>query len=183
MAPIDSGSLVLVTGGNGFIATHCIATLLRSNYRVRATVRSTDKKNLTLQALSCAGVENLSQLELVVVSDPTNLDALCGTLDGCQAVLHLASAFTYDALPGEFEEKLMIPAVRGTQIVCEAAKFHPTVRRVVVMSSFASVYDAGLGPQAGTVYTEKDWCPLTYQDGVNAAVVVRIDFIPCYAQF
>jgi nucleoside-diphosphate-sugar epimerase len=173
MAPVDSGSLVLVTGGNGFIAAHCIATLLRSNYRVRATVRSTDKKILTHQALSSAGVKNLSRLELMVVPDPTNLDDFSTALDGCQAVLHLASAFTYDALPGEFEEKLMIPAVKGTQIVCEAAKLHPMVRRVVIMSSFASVYDASLGLQPGTIYTENHWCPLTYQDGINATAVVR----------
>jgi nucleoside-diphosphate-sugar epimerase len=40
------------------------------------------------------------------------------------------------------------------------------------MSSFASVYDAGLGLQPGRVYTEKDWCPLTYEDGVTASMVV-----------
>ncbi|CAG7926868.1 unnamed protein product [Penicillium olsonii] len=171
MPPIDSGSKVLVTGGNGFIAAHCIATLLRSNYRVRATVRSTEKEKLTRQALSSTGVHNLSQLEFAVVSDPTDFATFSVTLEDCQAVVHLASAFTYDAAPGEFEEKLMIPAVKGTQIVCEAAKLHPTIRRVVIMSSFASVYDASLGPQPGVVYTEKDWCPLTYEDGVNATAV------------
>jgi nucleoside-diphosphate-sugar epimerase len=172
MAPIDPTSLVLVTGGNGFIAAHCIATLLRSNYRVRATVRSSQKAYDTRNALALAGVQNLSHLELVVVPDPTDLQAFSATLQGCQAILHLASAFNYDAVPGEFEEKLMIPAVRGTQVVCEAAKQHSTIRRVVIMSSFASVYDASLGLQPGSVYTEKDWCPLTYEEGVNAAAVV-----------
>ncbi|OQE16519.1 hypothetical protein PENFLA_c027G09326 [Penicillium flavigenum] len=171
MAPIDPASLVLVTGGNGFIAAHCIATLLRSNYRVRATVRSSQKADDTRNALASAGVQNLSHLELVVVPDPTDLQAFSAPLQDCQAVLHLASAFNYDAVPGEFEEKLMIPAVRGTQVVCEAAKQHSTIRRVVIMSSFASVYDASLGLQPGSVYTEKDWCPLTYEDGVNAAAV------------
>ncbi|KAJ6190368.1 hypothetical protein N7519_000389 [Penicillium mononematosum] len=171
MAPIDPASLVLVTGGNGFIAAHCIATLLRSSYRVRATVRSSQKADDTRNALALAGVQNLSHLELVVVPDPTDLQAFSATLQGCQAVLHLASAFNYDAVPGEFEDKLMIPAVRGTHVVCEAAKQHSTIRRVVIMSSFASVYDASLGLQPGSVYTEKDWCPLTYEDGVNAAAV------------
>jgi dihydroflavonol-4-reductase len=31
---------VLVTGGSGFIAAHCIAQLLGTGYRVRTTVRS-----------------------------------------------------------------------------------------------------------------------------------------------
>ncbi|KAJ5768751.1 hypothetical protein N7520_003310 [Penicillium odoratum] len=171
MAPIESGSLVLVTGANGFIAAHSIAFLLQSNYHVRATVRSTEKAEATRNALSTAGVQNLTRLQLVVVSDPTNLDALVDVLGDCQAILHLASAFNYDAAPGEFEEKLMIPALRGTQAVCEAAQRCPTVRRVVIMSSFASVYDASLGLQPGRVYTEEDWCPLTYEDGVNASAV------------
>ncbi|KAJ5667604.1 hypothetical protein N7507_003468 [Penicillium longicatenatum] len=171
MAPIDAGSLVLITGGNGFIAAHCIANLLQSDYHVRATVRSAEKADATRNALSAAGVQHLARLQLVVVPDPTNLDALIGVLQDCQAILHLASAFSYDAAPGEFEKKLMIPALKGTQVVCEAAQRCPTVRRVVIMSSFASVYDASLGLQPGRVYTEKDWCPLTYEDGVNASAV------------
>lgn len=172
MAPIDSKSLVLVTGGNGFIATHCIATLLQSDYRVRATVRSAEKGEATLKSLDAAGVKNLSRLEFSVVPDPTDLQALLPALQECQAILHLASAFNYDAKPGEFEEKLMIPAVKGTQVVCQAAEQISSIRRVVVMSSFASVYDASLGLQPGRVYTEEDWCPLTYEDGVNASAVV-----------
>jgi nucleoside-diphosphate-sugar epimerase len=175
MAPVDQESLVLVTGGNGFIAAHCIATLLRSGHRVRATVRSTEKADATRKALENAGVENLASLELAVVVDPTDLQALSPTLEGCQSVLHLASAFNYDAAPGEFEEKLMIPAVQGTQVVCQAAEQHESIRRVVIMSSFASVYDASLGLQPGRVYTEEDWAPLTYEDGVNASAVVSVE--------
>jgi nucleoside-diphosphate-sugar epimerase len=172
MPHVEPGSLVLVTGGNGFIAAHCIATLLRSGHRVRATVRSAEKADATRKALETAGVQNLANLVLVVVVEPTDLDALSPTLEGCQSVLHLASAFNYDAKPSEFEEKLMIPAVKGTQIVCQAAEQHSSIRRVVIMSSFASVYDASLGLQPGRVYTEEDWAPLTYEDGVNASAVV-----------
>lgn len=172
MSPIDSGSLVLVTGGNGFIAAHCIATLLRSGHSVRATVRSEEKAKATRNALEKAHIGNLSRLELAVVPDSTLLPALITVMQDCQAVIHLASAFTYDAIPGEFEQKLMLPALKGTQIICEAAHKTPTIRRVVIMSSFASVYDASLGLQPGRVYTEDDWCPLTYEDGVNATAVV-----------
>lgn len=178
MAPIDSGSLVLVTGGNGFIAAHCIATLLHSGYKVRATVRSAEKGDSTRKSLNAAGVRasNAGALDFVVVPDPTNLQNLSSALQDCQAVLHLASAFNYDAVPAEFEEKLMMPALKGTQVVCEAAARQSTVRRVVIMSSFASVYDASLGLQPGRVYTEDDWCPLTYEDGAKASAVVSFTF-------
>lgn len=172
MSPIQSGSLVLVTGGNGFIAAHCIAALLRDGYQVRATVRSIEKGEATQKSLDSVGVKGLERLSFVVVPDPTELSSLSSALEDCEAVLHLASAFNYDAIPAEFEEKLMIPALKGTQVVCEAARYQYSVRRVVIMSSFASVYDASLGLQPGRVYTEEDWCPLTYKDGVNASAVV-----------
>ncbi|KAJ5691690.1 hypothetical protein N7488_012425 [Penicillium malachiteum] len=171
MAPIDPGSLVLITGGNGFIGAHCIANLLQSNYHVRATVRSSEKAELTREALSAAGVQNISNLGLIVLPDPTHVDSVVRALDGCQAILHLASSFSYDASPGEFEDSLMIPALCGTQAICEAAQKQPSIRRLIVMSSFASVYDADMGLQPGRIYTERDWSPLTYEDGVNAAAV------------
>lgn len=45
MAPLipNSGSLVLVTGANGFAAVHVIRELLEHGYRVRGTVRSESK--------------------------------------------------------------------------------------------------------------------------------------------
>lgn len=107
-----------------------------------------------------------------MVEDPTNLDAFSKVLPGCQGILHLASAFNYDAQPGEFEEKLLKPALDGTMTVVQAAAKYPEIKRVVIMSSFASVYDANLGLQPGRVYTEKDWCPLTYEDGRDAGHVV-----------
>lgn len=173
MPPITPSSLTLITGANGFIAAHCIAILLHAGYSVRSTVRSAAKAQAALQALSAANVPNLrSHLELVVVPDPTVLEDVSCAVRGCDAILHLASAFSYDASPGEFEEKLMKPAVRGTETICRAALEHDSVKRVVIMSSFASVYDASLGLQPGRVYTETDWCPLSYEDGVNAAAVV-----------
>ena len=38
-----SGEVVLVTGGSGFIAAHCIVQLTHAGYRVRTTVRSLDR--------------------------------------------------------------------------------------------------------------------------------------------
>ena len=40
--------------------------------------------------------------------------------------------------------------------------------RVVLTSSFASVYDAAKGLNPGKTYTEEDWAPLTYEDGKSA---------------
>lgn len=139
---MEPGSRVLVTGGNGFIAAHCISTLLQSNHLVRTTVRSKTKATATTAALQSASVRNLSNLETVVVADPTNLTEFSKAISGCRAILHLASAFNYEAQPDEFEQKLLQPALNGTRTVIQAAALHPDIKRVVIMSSFASVYDA-----------------------------------------
>lgn len=165
---------ILVTGANGFIAAHCIAHLLQSNLLVRGTVRSAAKAEATRAALVSAGID-VTNLELVAVPDLIDTRAMASAMANCNAVLHLASAFTYDAKPGEFEEKLLLPAVRGTTAVCEAAVEHEYVKKVVIMSSFAAVYDAAKGAQPGKVYTEEDWSPLTYEEGRDATMVVSID--------
>lgn len=43
MPAIEKGSTVLVTGANGFIASHIIDQLLRLGYKVRGTVRTEAK--------------------------------------------------------------------------------------------------------------------------------------------
>ena len=43
---------VLVTGGSGFIALHCIAELLKQNYSVRTSLRSMNRKDEIIESLS-----------------------------------------------------------------------------------------------------------------------------------
>lgn len=169
--------LTLITGANGFIATHCIATLLRAGHSIRGTVRSAEKATATLSALNAAGIPHLeTSLELVVVPDPTDLAQFLPAAAGCDAILHLASAFTYDAEPGQFEERLLRPAIQGTSVACEAAHQCESVKKLVIMSSFAAVYDAALGLQPGRVYTEEDWSPLGLEEGRTTINVVSLCF-------
>ncbi|OJI96742.1 hypothetical protein ASPVEDRAFT_58601 [Aspergillus versicolor CBS 583.65] len=167
-------STILVTGANGFIAAHCITRILShsSRLRVRGTVRTDEKADATRTALSsaCGTGNGVPNLDLLVIPDPTDATAMRAAMSECDAVLHLASAFTYDAAPGEFEEKLLRPAIKGTVAVCEAAAQTDSVRKVVIMSSFAAVYDAAKGLWPGKVYTEEDWSPLGYEDGVSGVV-------------
>ncbi|KAL4954389.1 major facilitator superfamily domain-containing protein [Aspergillus filifer] len=171
-----SKMLILITGANGFIATHCMALILRTTpHHIRATVRSASKETATLSALhTLAGIppsKTSTHLELLVIPDPTDETQFTPAVTGVDAILHLASAFNYDARPGEFEEKLLLPAIRGTETVCRVAASAKSVKRVVVMSSFAAVYDAAKGAQPGKVYTEEDWSPLSYEEGRDAGAV------------
>lgn len=161
---IDPPETVVVTGANGFIGQHCVAALLQKGYRVIGTVRTEDK------AASVAQVHgNHPGLETAVVADITSADAFVAALGGRSpaAVLHLAAPFTYAT--DDYERDLMIPAVRGSTAILEAASRMPSVRRVVHTNSFACVYDAAAGPAPGRTYSSADWSPLTYEDGARAA--------------
>ena len=43
---------VLVTGGSGYIALHCIAELLKENYHVRTSLRNMERKEEVKKSVS-----------------------------------------------------------------------------------------------------------------------------------
>ena len=43
---------VLVTGGSGYIALHCIAELLKENYHVRTSLRNMERKEEVQKSVS-----------------------------------------------------------------------------------------------------------------------------------
>lgn len=65
MTVVPPGSLVLVTGANGFIAMWIIHVLLEKGYRVRGTVRSAEKIAHIKKTFEKYG----DKIELVVVDD------------------------------------------------------------------------------------------------------------------
>lgn len=162
-SPILPPSLVCVTGANGFIAQHCVAALLSRGYSVVGTVRSHSKVQQVLDTH-----DRNPNLSVVVVDDITSAESYVSALKSKSpaAIFHLASPFHYDTT--DFEKDLMIPAVRGSIAVLDAAKILGGVKRIVHTNSFVCIYDAAKGPQPGKVYTAEDWSPLTYEDGVNA---------------
>src|SRR4051812_35156859 len=112
-----SGELVLVTGGSGFIATHCILQLLAAGYRVRTTVRSPGREAEVRRMLSSAGAEPGDRLGFVA-ADLTSDDGWPQAVAACDFVLHVASPFPL-AVP-KHEDDLIVPAREGALRVLRA---------------------------------------------------------------
>ena len=128
-------STVLVTGGAGFIGSHCIALLLEAGHRVRATVRGHARESALrtiLQALGPGHDAPVGCFHAHLEGDEGWAEAAAG----CDYVLHIASPLPL-AEPLN-QSALVVPARDGTLRVLRAAR-DAGVRRVVMTSSFAAI--------------------------------------------
>lgn len=146
---------VLVTGGTGFIAQHCILALLKSGYSVRTTVRSLAREAEVRANLKEGGAvpgDRLSFVEADLQDDRGWAEATAG----CTYVLHGASPTpSGDQVR---EEDWIRPAVDGNLRVLRAAR-EAGVKRVVLTSAFGAV---GAGHRSlGRPFNESDWSDLT----------------------
>jgi nucleoside-diphosphate-sugar epimerase len=81
-------------------------------------------------------------------------------IPGLDAVIHTASPFHFNVT--DTKKDLLDPAIIGTTGVLKAIKKNaPSVKHVVITSSFAAIVDGGKGNGVGHTYSEKDWNPIT----------------------
>ncbi|WFD22030.1 hypothetical protein MEQU1_000692 [Malassezia equina] len=157
---------VLITGVTGFIACHVLQAALDSpeNYRVRGTLRSMSKKDELLARLL---PEDRERVEFVEVADTASSD-LSEAVRDVSSIFHVASPFKTDI--EDPEKDLLKPAIDGTLNLLQYANKEPSVKKVVITSSFAAIIDlqAGGVNRPGYVYTTKDWNPATYDEAKNA---------------
>ena len=150
---------VLVTGGSGFIALHCIDQLLEKGFMVRTTIRSQSRKDEINKAMD--KYPNLDQNLEFHICDLLKDEGWEAAVDGCDYVLHVASPFILE-VPSD-ENVLIKPAVDGTLRVLNAcSKAH--VKKVVLTSSVAAV---AYGHGAEKTYDESDWSNTGEDSGIT----------------
>jgi nucleoside-diphosphate-sugar epimerase len=157
-------SMVLVTGGSGFIGSHCILQLLAAGHQVRTTVRNLKRESDVRAMLSQGGAEPGDRLSFAA-ADLESDAGWAQAAAGCEFVLHVASPFP-STVPRD-ENELIIPAREGALRVLRAAR-DAGVKRVVLTSSFAAI---GYGqPPRTKPFDETDW---TNADGDDVRPYVK----------
>ena len=154
---------VLLTGGSGFIAAHCVDFLLQGNHSVVFTVRSHDKGKKILSNHPSVSQDKLSYM---IVEDIAKEDAFNEAVKSdppFEAVLHTASPFHFKVT--DPKKDLLDPAIIGTTGILKAIKQNaPSVKRVAITSSFASIVSPNGHPD---VYNEDSWNPVTMDEALN----------------
>lgn len=162
-------SRILLTGANGFVASHIIQQLIPRGVSLRCVVR----RQAAIDAIKHDFPSPApSKIDFALVPDITASEAfhsaLTDTDENFDIVIHTASPFLYKNVKNNLD--FLEPAIKGTTCLLESVKaVAPSVKRVIVTSSCAAVCDL-LHPEAmgGKTFTEIDWNPVTWEEAVNA---------------
>lgn len=141
MAPIPAGSTVLVTGANGYLASHIIDQLLSQGYPVKGSVRSLERGSWLKTYFS--KLYPSVPLTLEIVPDVAAPGAFDHALEDVAGVVHVASDLSFSSDPAK-----VIPGVEAaiTNILESTAAKGPSIKRVVLTSSSS----AAIFPITGT---------------------------------
>ncbi|KAI5924600.1 hypothetical protein F4810DRAFT_131824 [Camillea tinctor] len=127
---IPPGSLILVTGANGLIASHVVDQLLATGYQVRGTVRDLARCSWMEPFFSNRhGEGRFELLEVSNFSAPGAWDAAVKGVLGVAAVAGVASLASRDV------DEALEDSFTCTVTLLEAAKAQPTIKSFVYTSS------------------------------------------------
>ncbi|KAK5701420.1 hypothetical protein LTR17_022613 [Elasticomyces elasticus] len=149
MSTIENGSTVLVTGANGYIASHVADQLLQKGFKVRGTVRSDAKAEWLYTLFN--DKYGKGKFEAVAVADMVAEGAFDEAVKGVSGIVHVASIVTFS----DKYEEVVPPTVKGAVNIIASARKEPSVKSVVYTSS--SVACLLPEPDKKTVVTKTTW--------------------------
>ncbi|CAF1086872.1 unnamed protein product, partial [Brachionus calyciflorus] len=141
--------LILVTGASSYLGLHIVKTFLESNFKVRGTIRSFDKR---LKAQALFSLDKAEDNLEVIEANLLDAESWTRVLENITIVIHCASPHPKKK---PIDDDLLIQqAVEGTRNVLSAALSSKTVKKFILTSSYVSVSGYSLEAKK---YGESDW--------------------------
>lgn len=171
---IPYGSLIVVSGVNGFIGSHVADQTLAAGFRVRGTTRSLRRNEWVLEYFK--NKYGSEVFELVEVPDMTVDGAFDSALEGASGFVHVASDMSNSTDPG-----LVIGnAVNGVLNALRAAKKEGEGMKRFVYTSSST---AATLPKPGEVFsvTAESWNNDAVEMAWKTDAVVEKDAFVVYA--
>jgi nucleoside-diphosphate-sugar epimerase len=157
-------SVVLVTGGSGFVGSHVLVQLLNSGHQLRTTVRSLTREPDVRAMLTNGGADAGARLTFFA-ADLEKDEGWAQAVAGCDYVIHVASPLPIES--PKHEDELIIPARDGVLRVLRAAR-DAKVKRVVFTSTCGAVYYGY--PHRDAPFDETNWSNI---DGGDMSAYVK----------
>lgn len=146
---IPPGSLILVTGVNGLIASHIADQLLQAGYSVRGTARDLSKSSWVVSLLgTCYGPD---RFQLVGVSDLAEPGVWPHVVQGCAGIVSVAAGA--DLMSTKSVDESVTKELAGFHGLLDAARESGTVKSVVYTSSFWAALDPKPGVEIAITET------------------------------
>jgi len=108
-------------------------------------------------------------LSMAITGDLTAPGVCDDFVQDVDVIVHVASPLPDGSAISSFEKEIIVPAVKGTQSILGSATKSPTVKRVVLTSSAAALFDLSRDPKVPYTYTAEDWNPVTYEEATSTA--------------
>ncbi|PPS03541.1 hypothetical protein GOBAR_AA17134 [Gossypium barbadense] len=143
--------VVCVTGASGYVASWLVKFLLQRGYTVKATVRDPNDPKKTQHLLALDGAKERLHLLKAELLEEGCFDSI---VDGCHGVFHTASPVILSATDPQAE--VIDPAIKGTLNVLKSCAKVPSIKRVVMTASVASVLYNGK-PLTPDVVVDETW--------------------------
>lgn len=125
---LPRGSLILVTGASGYMASNLIVEALDAGYKIRGTARSPAKAEKTRKTF------NSPDYDVVVVPEMQPPGAFDEAVKGVDAIVHMSSPLNFSPNPKE----VVPPAVEGATSILRSAIKELQIQRFVFTSSSTS---------------------------------------------
>ncbi|KAF2724201.1 NAD(P)-binding protein [Polychaeton citri CBS 116435] len=132
---LPQGSLILVTGVTGFLASIITDQLLHHGFRVRGTVRDPKNAKASWMPEHFDKRYRSGKFEMVQVEDMEKEGCFDDAAKGCYGMVHVASVVGFEPDPN----KIVTPSLIFIENALEAAEKEQSIKRFVFTSSSAAV--------------------------------------------
>ena len=140
-----SEEIVLITGATGHIGFRTLVSFLETGYQVRTAVHSQDKAKEILQTKPILALNPGSKLKFIIVRDLTIDGAYQDAIRDVTYVLQSISRLQCHLHPTSsrtIQLTSIKPAIAGTVNILKAAALEPGIKRVIITSSAAALFEA-----------------------------------------